>query len=248
MALIDRDGVFKGRIVEHSVGKTKNGFPQLIARFQATQFFDTEANNWIDWSQYNQEIISYTVLANDQGKLFKHDQVCAATGWDGRSYAGLATMDLSGVECQFQVGWHEYDGSKMLQVVNIGKGDGPVLGGLRSATPIELEEMDRRFLGKTATPATPKLPPTAPPKTTPTSKKKTRLPVIPTAPKSRTTKVDAWKVVNDARIADECTDKMLREAWNNAIAEVGPDENLFTSSDWDQVVTKVLEQIPSMPF
>lgn len=248
MPLIDRDGVFKGRIVEHSVGKTKNGFPQFVARFHATQIFDADQNEWIDWSQYDQEMIGYAVLANDQGKLFKHDQVKDATGWDGKSFAGLATMDLSIVECQFQVDWHDYDGKKTLQVSNLGKGDGPVLGGLRGATSIELDDMDRRFLGKTVTPATPKAPPAAPPKTTASTKKSTKTASASTAvSKPGMTKVHAWKQVNDLKLPDDCDDPTLRKAWNDSIAEVGSDETVFTGEQWEQVAKLTLEKIPSLP-
>jgi hypothetical protein len=248
MNLVDRDGIFKGRVLDHTVGKTKNGFPQLNIRLKATEFFDPTQSEWVSWEEYGQEIIGYAVLANDAGKLFKHDQIVEAFGWNGLSYAGLAVQNLSTVACQFQVEWNEYNGVKSLQVTNFGKVDGSVLGGLRGATPAELEDLDRKFLGKTIVPATPKTAPKPPnrPTVETTTIKKPKMVAVPAKP--RCTKIDAWKSVNDLRLTDECDDAALRAAWTKAIAEIGEDETAFTPEQWEQVRNKTLDQIAHLPF
>lgn len=153
---IDRIGVFRGKPVETGVGQTRNGFPQFVARLAATQKYVEDAEEmtafglteagWVDWSSYEQEMVGYFVLIGGAGTpLLNFEQVQKALGWDGGSFAALATGDYSAKEVLFRVEENEYNGVTSLKVSWIDEPNAPINPGLRALDAAGLTNLDAKF-------------------------------------------------------------------------------------------------------
>lgn len=119
MAEIDTEGTFLATIIEHSLGVTKKGFPQLIARLHADQKFvgDTDGMKhfgltepgYVDWSSFNEDIVGYMVLFNskdvldDSTKMLNYDNLQRATGWDGASFSSLNSGEYVGKQVLIRI-------------------------------------------------------------------------------------------------------------------------------------------------
>jgi len=115
---IDRDGTFRGFISEQGVGVSKNGHVQLKAVFNATEMWDADTEQWLDWSCYDEtELTGYLYLLKSDNTWFKTaTQLMKALGWSGESWDDLNNGDFSGTIIQFRVEQDDYNGKKSLKV------------------------------------------------------------------------------------------------------------------------------------
>ena len=167
MGPIDRIGTFRGTPTEWAVGKTKNEYPQFVVRLMATEkwiesteemeAFKLTEPGWLSWSEYEQSIVAYLVLFNNDGPIFNYDQVQTALGWDGASFSGLAEMDHAGKTVLFRIEENTYGGTTRLQVAWIDEKDAPIERTLRALDPDKLRDLDSKYAGmlntKKVTPA-----------------------------------------------------------------------------------------------
>ena len=118
MSQIGTEATFRGNIVEHAVGKSKSLLPQFVTKLVATEAWDDEAQDWVDWTPYDEnEITGYFILYSKKNEAtLNATQVMLATGWDGQSFAVLDGCDLSDVVVQFRVENHTYNDKTSLQV------------------------------------------------------------------------------------------------------------------------------------
>lgn len=143
MSQIDTAGRYRGPITEHSIGVTKNGYPQFIARlFAAEKWVDElkelkhfheqgviEQNEdgsftpqWVDWSSFDEYITAYMVLFNnadefsEDTKLYNYDQLVDSIGWDGTEFDSLNNDSFLQTVVQFRVEEDEYNGQTRLRV------------------------------------------------------------------------------------------------------------------------------------
>lgn len=166
MPAIDRPGTFRGMLTEHAASQTKNGFPQLVCRLKATEYYDEDAGVWQNWTEYDMDIVAYFVLFSNKGPCLNYKQVQLALGWDGGSFASLDGGDWSTCVVQFRVEWHEYDGNKTLRVNWIDAQDAEPGRTIKKLDAKDLQALDAKFRTavKPATPASaPKGRPTPPP-------------------------------------------------------------------------------------
>ncbi len=122
MSLITEPASYRGVVVEHAVGMTKEkGLPQFVAKFRALEKYDPDEKVWIDWSSRDDsEITAYLVLFNGKGDpIFHVKDVQKVFEWDGTSLQGLNLLDLDGAEVQFEVVEHTYKEKTSNQVANI---------------------------------------------------------------------------------------------------------------------------------
>lgn len=107
---LDQIGTYLGYITEGAVSETKNGFPQLVARFQATQKFVGDAAGmahfgitepgYVDWTEFDESIVGYLVLFNsteqfdNSTKLLSYDNLVRALKWDGIDFSDLDNPDF----------------------------------------------------------------------------------------------------------------------------------------------------------
>jgi len=113
---INRTGTFRGVAIDSGVGLTKNEFPQWVANLQASEYYDEETEQWIDWSEYDEkEIQCYLVLFGNEGKpLLNTKQLQKAFGWSGESFQELE--NYTDVPFQFRVEENTYEGTTRLRV------------------------------------------------------------------------------------------------------------------------------------
>lgn len=156
---IDREGAFRGKVLEKAVGQSKGGFPQLMLRLSALEMWEENAEvegggQWVDWSEYGQSMLGYFVLYNDSGPLLNAEQVQKALGWAGDSFAALDSLDVSEKTVMFRVADHEYNGKNKLQIEWIDAEDAPVTRTLTSLDAAKLTDLDKKFglTGKKPTP------------------------------------------------------------------------------------------------
>jgi len=116
--LIDRAGTFRGSILSHAVGATKNGFPQWTVQLFVAECYDEESGEWVDWSEVAEnELTGFLVLYDGKGnQTLNHKQVEKVTGWDGMDFEVLDNMDLSELGIQFRVAENTYNDKTNLQV------------------------------------------------------------------------------------------------------------------------------------
>lgn len=198
MGPIDRIGTFRGTPVEWAVGKTKNEYPQFVVRLMATEKWIESAEEmeafkltepgWLSWAEYEQSIVAYLVLFNNDGPIFNYDQVQTALGWDGASFSGLSEMDHAGKTVLFRIEENTYQDQTRLQVAWIDEKDAPIERTLRALDPDKLRDMDSRYAGmlntKKAAPASKPSAPAAPKATSPTPppNERTHAPTISVIP------------------------------------------------------------------
>lgn len=158
---IDREGAWRGHFVESGVGTTKNGFPQFVGRLVADQRFVDSADEmktfnltepgWVDWSGYEQDILAKLVLfgkdktTGEPKEIFHTESLRNAFGWDGASFASLATTNWSDKPVTFWTNWNEYEGKTSLQVSGIDVGDASPNRSMRTLDADGLKDLDSRF-------------------------------------------------------------------------------------------------------
>lgn len=147
MGLIDRAGTFRGNIIESSFGLTKNGFPQFIAKFRASEMYDPETAQWLDWSQYDEtEKTGYFVLAGQDGNLGRNaEQLQKALGWSGASFEELDSTDYSSTVVQFRIKNEVYNNKPDLKVCWIDHADADPSTSLKTMDKTEIKALDAKF-------------------------------------------------------------------------------------------------------
>ena len=146
MGLIERDETFRGRIVDHGVSKTTNRFPQLVLSLLAMEIYDTEVQEWVDWSSYGlDEITAYLCLFGGKGETLTCKQVKEITGWDGNSFATLAAMDLSEVQIQFRTAYSTFEEKTRLGVEWVDVYDAVPGRSVKKLDAAELKSLDAEY-------------------------------------------------------------------------------------------------------
>jgi len=147
MSKIDREGVFRGKILVHGVSETKNGYPQWSANLLGLEIWDADEKEWVDWSDMEEnEIVCYQVLYGGDGKAtLSCTQLQAITGWEGLSFGALAGADLTNTGIQFRVEETEYEGKTRLEVTWIDEYDAEPSGGIRKLDANGLRELDAKY-------------------------------------------------------------------------------------------------------
>jgi hypothetical protein len=130
MNAIDRPGTFRGKVTDHGVSETRNGFPQWVATIQALEFYDANGEltgnhepGYVAWGDFDQDITAYLVLFTTDNKsetgwkeCLNAKQIKKVFGWNGLDFQGLADLKTSETLILFRVDDHEYNGQKSLQV------------------------------------------------------------------------------------------------------------------------------------
>ncbi len=121
MSKITTAASYRGIVVEHAVGASSSGLPQLVAKFRALEQYDEAEKTWIDiQEQADVEITAYLVLFNKKNEpIFHVRDVMKTFEWDGKSLVALNGLDLVDAEVQFEVQDHEYKDAITQQVANI---------------------------------------------------------------------------------------------------------------------------------
>ncbi len=148
--LIDRAATFRGRIIDHGVSKSTGGFPQWVAQLVAMEIYDTDEEQWVDWTpygdEYGGEITAYNILFGGKGKAtLTCQQVKLATGWTGTSFADLTKMDLTETQIQFRTEFSTWEGKQRLAVEWVDVYDAAPGRSVKKLDATELMGLDAEF-------------------------------------------------------------------------------------------------------
>lgn len=169
MQQIDRAGPFRGNIVESGVGTTKNGFPQFVARLQASERYVEAADElaalgiengpqWVDWTGYEAEMTGYFCLFGAVNKEnpaagmkpldFQIESLNRAIGWSGSlSELGSGHEEWAKHKVTFWVENNEYNGVTSLKIQGIDAGDADPHKSIRVMDTDALKNLDAQFAG-----------------------------------------------------------------------------------------------------
>lgn len=126
MSKIKIEGTFRGHILSSAVGLTRNEYPQLLMELPAEELYEKNDDGglWAPHEDPEETIYAYLVLVDKTGAMTKNaEQVQAALGWSGKSFAELNDTDYSEMAIQFRVEENTYNGNTSLQVSWIDKYD-----------------------------------------------------------------------------------------------------------------------------
>lgn len=263
----DREGTFRGTVLEHKFDVTKNGYPQWVAHLAVTEIHvpEAEREDWTgyefdehgftDISEFGWTVYAYTCMfTNDKNtgepkEILGYSQVQAATGWDGADFQALNDMDLSTHAIQFRCQNDTWNGKTELKVQWIdpvgpvmgGQGMRPMDGDIAAVTAKYASLLNRKNKPAAAkAPAKAKSTKSVPPKTAPRTKapKPAPAPTPDATPAPTLTKNEAWDKV--AAAFDDETDAV--NAWVEGFKELfdGVDEEDVTDAQWTQIATHIV--------
>jgi hypothetical protein len=203
MGKIDTAGTYVGEILESSLGITKKGFPQWVARLRADQKWVDDAEGlkhfgltepgYVDWTEFGEDIVAFMVLFNHaeaftaDTKLKNYDQLQAATDWDGTEFDSLNDEAFVGKKILFRVEENTYEGKTRLQVNWIDAPDAPAERTLKKIDAGEVKSLNAK-LGFAKKPKPAKAPATA-----------AKAPTTPVANPASTTKPTATATAAPAK-------------------------------------------------
>ena len=146
MSMITRAASYRGVVLEHAVGATTSGLPQMVVKTRALEFYDNEEKVWLPHQEEDNEITAYLVLFNKKGDpIFHTKDIMRVFEWDGTSLVALNELDLEGAEVQFEVAEHTYNDKTSMQVQNIrGYNDEPG-NSLKKLDAAELGALSAKF-------------------------------------------------------------------------------------------------------
>ena len=232
MSKVKIEGNFRGSVLSSAVGLTRNEFPQLLMELQAEQLHEKNetGGEWIPHEDPEETMYAYLVLVDKTGAMTKNaEQVQAALGWSGKSFAELNDTDYSDVSIQFRVEENTYNGNTSLQVSWINPYDADPTRGVTKLDKTAIKNLNakhgaalRAFGKKTttkpaATPAT-----TAKPKSSGPPKKS----------KVEYTADAIWGRFQEAN--QEVSEEDLCTAWETVEGSIEKDTEDYTSADWKE--------------
>ncbi len=151
MSLIQEYASYRGVVMEHAVGATKeSSLPQWVVKLRALQKYDFEEKAWVDWTNREDcEITGYFVLFSKKGEVtFQVKDIQNVFEWDGASLTGLDELDLEGAEVQFEVIANTYNNETRPKVARLSKyDDAPGSGAVRKLDAKELAALNTQFSG-----------------------------------------------------------------------------------------------------
>lgn len=159
---VDRTGTFRCRLLEKVVNKTKNGFPQLVAKVALTQLHDKDAGEdgkgqWFPIEDWDMETTAYVCLYGRNKKseqiepTFNKENTMAVFNWDGNSLAELDQADHTDLKFQVRITENNYEGARFpFQVDRIAEYDADPVDTLRKLDAKEIKDLDAQFSNLTA--------------------------------------------------------------------------------------------------
>lgn len=147
----DFTGVYKAVVTDHKLGKTKNGFPQVIQKYSLIEYYDQKDGEWLDVEDNRWSMVGYFCLVGmkdgERVKTLNHTQICEVFDWDG---CGLSFVrddqNFVGQVVQVRVDEDNYEHAKSPFCVGwLSKEDADPNPGLRGVSDDEFGDMMDEF-------------------------------------------------------------------------------------------------------
>ena len=236
MSKVKNEGDYRGSILSSAAGLTKNDYPQAIVELQAEEIYEKSetGGDWVPLPDPFETIVAYLVLIGKDGTMTKSaEQVQAAMGWSGRSFAELNDKDFSDTAIQFHVEENEYPpGNFKMQVRWINPYDADPNRSIKKLDKAAVKNLDSkhgaalRAFSKRAPTKTAATPASTPP--TGGSKKSSSGP--PKKEKLEYTADAIWKRLQAAN--EDVSEEDLCTVWEGVDNDFVKDSDDRTPSDW----------------
>jgi len=263
MALISRTGTFRGVVLDNGLAESSGGYPQLRLSLAATEYYDTGEQEWVDWSEQDEQTLAFLVVFGQDVKkaLFHAKAIQKVFGWSGQGFEEFNSPDWVGKPIQFRVEENDYNNVVTLQVQAINDYDAQPGQLIEKADDATIKKLEAKYatglkaLGgtkvvsaKTTKPIVPKSN-VVEPEPVPgdeddapdidASTGAVSPPLTPEEKARKTTKTKAWRHVVKLKedFNKETTDEELTKIWTDAVLEVAPKKKgkHLTEEEWFKV-------------
>jgi hypothetical protein len=265
MPQITNAGTYRGKVLEHAVNQSTNGFPQLVLKNAGLEYYDETTKEWCILDDAP-EATAYLILVDGKNeKTLNCTQIEKVFGWDATSLEELENMLLEEKPIQFRAAFRTYDGQDKLGVEWIDDFDASPGRIVKKLDAAEIKTLQSKYSGvftgkKTAPVSAVKPPPqvpgkvpvASPGKTGPKTVAKPQIPARkPTAPKIATpegtcTQQEAFDYISNKELwKKDVTDQKLAETWIKVVTEIAstrPDTEV-TPAEWYTIRNKVAHEI-----
>lgn len=145
---VDREGTFKGTIIENGLKAFDSGAVAFTFAVRLTALWDSAAEKWWPWEQYNQGCEGDIWLVNKAQKLLDTNvkALAKAIGWNG-DFAVLGTPNAQFPDVQVVIKNDEYKDKQRLRVQFINPLNSTP-GGMGLADDQAIQSLKARFGGQ----------------------------------------------------------------------------------------------------
>lgn len=114
---MDRAGAFRGQFHEYGMKEERSGALAVVVRMVVQEMWDHARQAWIDWAQYDMEVVGYLYIIKKDGTLSqgKIKELTQHAGWNG-DIDSLGGGLWSPTLCQVEVKEEEYDGNVQYRI------------------------------------------------------------------------------------------------------------------------------------
>jgi hypothetical protein len=144
---LDREGTFRGRIIEYGLQEGKNTSSVGIAiKVAIDEAYNFEAESWEDWREYAVECYGYVNLVKGDGSANDKsaENLCLCTGWNG-SVGDIAMGEWKPEPIQFTTKANEYNGKTSFKVDYINQYDRSPGGGIKSVDADKAKALQAKY-------------------------------------------------------------------------------------------------------
>lgn len=143
----DREGTFRGLIVEYGLKEFESGAVAVKFRAELTEVYDIATGEWIPWQEYQMEVQGDAFVVKKDGTL--NDTTVNAlvnhAGWSG-SFHSISDTTWKPTPCQFAVKSEVYNNKTYYKAAFVnGFDDIPGGGALPQLEPAQAKVLDTRF-------------------------------------------------------------------------------------------------------
>ena len=252
---VDRTGTFRfdkvlstSLIVGRDVSEDNSqpAYVKFVALLHLSEFWDTEASEWVDWADADVEVVAYLQLCFFDKKIKKQAEwssckkVKEVFGWDGSSLNALCDGDYGEVKGQVRLEDDTYDKAKFpFKVAWLDTFDATPGRQLKPTSKEDVDRADKLLAGVFTSTKAPTKAVSAKGKGKGKGKGKP-----PKAPKAtavgKCTNQEAYDACYSLK-RDDVTDKRLDELWVKMVAQVSEDEATITPEQWFEIKEKLLK-------
>lgn len=113
----DREGNFKAHILDYGIRKADSGAIAVTIKAQLMALWDSEQQDWIPWSEYDQEAWGDIWVVKKDGSLNENavKSLINHAGWDG-TLESIANKTWQPADCQVQIQENKYQGETTYRV------------------------------------------------------------------------------------------------------------------------------------
>jgi hypothetical protein len=142
----DRDGTFRGVIVEYGLKDFQSGSTAVKYRAELSEMYNFETEQWMPWEEYQMEVYGDQFVVKKDGKLNTNgvNALMNHAGWNG-SFDAIHNNRWRPTPCQFKVTAEEYQGKTYYKVAFINGFDDVPGGSMPSLDEKRVKQLDETF-------------------------------------------------------------------------------------------------------